>query len=292
MADEYIKTNNLWMSIKLIRLLRKKEKNILCIPKSSITISCCLRIFSILIFTKKEVYLLPVYKREISSVMKILVKLSKVRLIVLSQESYDYYKSKIKNSVYYIKTGVDTSIYSPVEYEKKVRLRKKYNISINDIVLLHVGHMVEARNIRKLTEINPSIHIILIISTSTRWDDNLYHDLLRHSNITIIHKYIEHINEFYQLSDIYYFPVTNLGCIDVPLSVLEAASCNIPILTTRFGELMTINETPGFEFIQDFDKVNGQIERLVNKGELNNRQIALNYDWQLSVQIIKKIVEG
>lgn len=44
-------------------------------------------------------------------------------------------------------------------------------------------------------------------------------------NITIIDTYLRNVQEVYQLADVYLFPVQEIeNCIDIPLSVLEAAS--------------------------------------------------------------------
>ena len=59
------------------------------------------------------------------------------------------------------------------------------------------------------------------------------------------------------MCDLYYFPVKELGrCIDVPLSCLEAASCNLPVVATDFGELKEFIGCEGFFFIESFEKEN------------------------------------
>ena len=56
-------------------------------------------------------------------------------------------------------------------------------------------------------------------------------------------EYITHLEEIYALSDCYVFPTTDRRyCVEMPLSVLEAMSCNLPMLTTRFGALPGVFE--------------------------------------------------
>lgn len=47
----------------------------------------------------------------------------------------------------------------------------------------------------------------------------------------------------YQLSDLYIFPVIfEGGCIGIPLSILEARACGIPVMSTEFGGLKEASE--------------------------------------------------
>jgi len=40
-----------------------------------------------------------------------------------------------------------------VNYEDKILLQKKYNLSENDYIVLHVGPITETRNLRVLTDL-------------------------------------------------------------------------------------------------------------------------------------------
>ena len=79
------------------------------------------------------------------------------------------------------------------------------------------------------------------------------------SGIVIIDRYIEHIEEIYQLSDLYIFPVEfKGGSIGLPLSLLEARACGIPVLTTEFGSAKKFlgNDNNGIYYAEasDFKK--------------------------------------
>ena len=73
--------------------------------------------------------------------------------------------------------------------------------------------------------------------------------------------FIKDIQEVYQASDVYLFPVAPstrggrertweaVGSMDFPLSVLEAMGCNLPVVTTRLEALdRFIPASPGFRF--------------------------------------------
>jgi glycosyltransferase involved in cell wall biosynthesis len=102
-----------------------------------------------------------------------------------------------------------------------------------------VGHINRNRNIELLSRITEleDVQILLLGSTSTSHDESLVHELSR-NNVKIIRNYLPHVEEVYQLADIYLFPVKSEGAaVGVPLSVLEAMACNLPIICTSFGGL-------------------------------------------------------
>lgn len=290
-SDKSFAVGKSGVSKKLLRDIYRESGNILYIPNASMTLGICFKVCILSLLTRRKVFLLPVYRRPINWKMKLLLQLSRAEMIVLSEESYKSYQKFLNNRVFYVKAGVDTKQFDVVNKERKLKLKEKYGFVASDIVILHVGHMVEARNIRKLMEINKTYKIVLIISTSTRWDENLYKDLNACSNIRIIHKFVPNIEEYFQMADVYYFPVESIGCIDVPLSVLEAASCGIPIVTTPYGELRAFSESDSFKFIQDFGNSNILIESVKYSDASSNREKIMDYDWEKAVKNICSILE-
>lgn len=288
-SDRNYNVNKVGISYKLINDIKKEHQDVLYIPNASMTKGICVKVFLLHFFTGRKIFLLPVYRREISCFMRILLEMSKTELVVLSQESYDVYRKCLSNKVHYIKAGVDIDKFSPITKNHKAVLRDKYGFDRNEKLLLHVGHMVEARNLRAFLNVSDDYHVVLVVSTSTRWDEKLYADLLHKNNITIVHEYIANIEEYYQMADAYVFLVENIGCVDVPLSVLEAASCNIPVVSTKYGELNTFRENKSFVFVDDFNEINTHVKNAISNDEVNNRAMVLEYDWKKSVDSIKKI---
>ena len=138
------------------------------------TKAVCLKILNSKLLTERKVFLLPVYRRKVTKLMAVLLKLARAELIVLSKESDDIYKRCLPNRIHYVKAGVDTkrvlSYYCVSSPGRE--LRRKYGYDMNKTLVLHVGHMVEARNIRKLMDLNKNFQIVLLVSTSTRWTTN------------------------------------------------------------------------------------------------------------------------
>lgn len=178
--------------------------------------------------------------------------------------------------------GVDTNKFSPVSSSEKVRLRNKYGIDIHKFVLLHVGHLSRVRNLQVFEGLqNGDQQVVIVGSTYLGEDENLYNFLIEKGCI-IFKGYCENVNELYALSDCYIFPVESGNSIFMPLSVLEAMSCNLPVISTKFeGLTSAFTEGEGLFFednIQLYPKI---IFKLKNKKtEVNTREKVSNFSWE------------
>ena len=93
------------------------------------------------------------------------------------------------------------------------------------------------------------------------------------------------------MADVYLFPVMEKEhCIDLPLSVMEAASCNCPIVTTAYGELTAFRSEAGFAFLEDMEPIalNAALDRMSAMHGYENRGAVKEYDWDRAVaQLLK-----
>lgn len=281
-TDKFIYPNK-FMSNKCIRDVCKRHDRVLYIPFPTKKWVMALRVFLLSQFSK-NLNVVLVLKSPINFVAKVLLKYSKAKIIVFSKEAFDFYSKIVgQRQVIYLKTGVDTQKFIPVSNERMVELKNKYGFLPNKKVILHVGHLNEGRNLRQLMKIEEEHQVLLVTSTLTKdeADEKLKKDLLSKSNIKIIDEYIPHIEEIYQLSDLYFFPVVENGhCIDVPLSCMEAAACNKPVITTKYGEMKELEGKESFYFIESFHQK--EINRLINaatSSKSNSRKAVLDYDW-------------
>lgn len=138
-----------------------------------------------------------------------------------------------------IPSGVDPSRFCPLSRDERAALRKRYGFAHDAYVVSHVGHLVPSRNLDILGRILDSadVQVLIVGSTSTERDQQLA-DRLRRRGATIWTHVVEHIEEVYQMSDAYIFPVKDCyGAMEMPLSVLEALACATPVLATPFGAL-------------------------------------------------------
>lgn len=296
-SNVHMSLNKLFLNRELLCLLNRKKEPVLYIPFASNTTASCLRTFILSLFSKRKVAVLFVLRFHMNPLAKILLMLSGAKVVALSETSYKFYKKIVGKQAFYLKTGIDTNKFTPVDQNKKQALREKYHISTEKKVVLHVGHLKRGRNVDKLAGIDNQYHIILVVSsvTEAEKDASIRVVLEKRGNVTIIDSYLKNIQEVYQLADVYLFPVQEVeNCIDVPLSVLEAASCDLPIVTTEYGELTSFIGQEGFLFIDDLSPValNKALKKMLSKTEVNNRQAVLEYDWKNSINNLQRMIEA
>lgn len=294
-SDIHMSLNKLFLNTRLCKVLVQKKEPVLYIPFASNTTASCLRAFVLSIFSGRRVSVLFALRYQMNPLAKLFLLLSGAKVIALSEASYQFYKNIVGNQSFYLKTGIETEKFVPVDAKKKMLLREKYHIPKDKQVVLHVGHLKGGRNVDKLVDIDNQYHIILVVSsvTESEMDNTIRSTLENRGNVTIIDSYLQNIQEIYQLADVYLFPVQDIeNCIDVPLSVLEAASCNLPIVTTEYGELAAFKGQDGFLFIDELssDTLNRALSKAALKTEVNNRQAVLGYDWKNSIDNLQRIL--
>jgi glycosyltransferase involved in cell wall biosynthesis len=127
---------------------------------------------------------------------------------------------------------------------------------------------------------SPLLDTLLVGSTSTPQDEHLVQEL-EEVRVRVLRDYIPDIQEIYQLSDCYLFPVASrTAAIELPLSVLEAMACNLPVITTRFGGLEDhFPEGHGLMFVETLEEMREAIS-LVKEGlETNTRAMVADLSW-------------
>lgn len=292
-SDKHFPANKLLLNAGLARFLHRSREEVLYIPAFARMLPTSLRIAVLSLYTRRRLRTVLVMQSHIGMLAKLLLKMSGTEIIALSGESWQRYHAVIGERAIRLRTGVDTKKFAPVDAQQKAVLRKKYGIPADKPVVLHVGHLTAGRNLNQLLKLEDSFHIVLVASSFALnvKDVALRQELLARDNVTLIEHYLPAVEEIYQLSDVYIFPVVEAGnCIDVPLSALEAASCGKPVVATDYGELRELMSGAGFYRIDDFteERLNSLLQQAA-KESVSPREGVLPYDWDCSVrQLLRK----
>ncbi len=285
-----ISEDKAYMGKTLYQQLKKYDGDILYIPEASNTLGTAIRLLNLSVRTRKKINVLFVMRWDMNFVTKYLIKKSGCNIWTLSSLSYEFFNEQISGaSIDNILTGVDSSRFIPVDEERKKKLREKYGFPLDKQIVLHVGHLKHSRNIDAFLGISDKYHSVLVFSSVTEQDQELKNELLLRKNITIIEDYCPKIEELYQAADIYVFPVIKENnCIDVPLSVLEAASCNMRIVASAYNEINSFEKKRGLLVIDEFDndKIEEYIDACCAVSQIETREIAEKYDWNNAVSFI------
>jgi len=218
---------------------------------------------------------------------KPLISLLKPDMAIVQSDDMDVFFSDLGINTIKICNGVDLKSFSPVNRQQKLYLRSKYGIMDDKFVILHVGNIRDGRNLYPLKELakNSEFQVVVVASTTIKKDTRLHNDLVA-SNILVIDDYIENIAEIYNLSDMYVFTVRKRPfAIEVPLSVMEALACNIPVITFPFAGLSSFfREGDGLHFANSDEEI---IQKVIyaykllkhNQVYLNPRNSVSEYSW-------------
>lgn len=188
--------------------------------------------------------------------------------------------------------GVDVERFNPKLKESKNELREKYGVDTDKFVVLHVGSIKKGRNVlvlKKLQERNNN-QVIIVGAVSQGIHHEILHKLEK-AGCRVWRKYFERVEEVYALSDCYVFPTilkndsmgnATADSIEMPLSVLEAMACNLPVISTRFGALPRLFDgEAGLFFVDGEPDFAGALEN-IKCGEIaiNTREKVLPYSWE------------
>lgn len=195
--------------------------------------------------------------------------------------------SKFGYHTSFIPNGVDTDRFRPIPSEKRKLLRTKHGFSEDDFIALHVGPLRTGRNQQSLLKLR-DVKLLLIISLTNPSEEELVKTFNR-PDVILWKEYFPNIEDIYAMVDVYIFPVFEpLNSIEIPLSVLEAMSCNIPVISSMYGALgRVLKEGDGLFFIQEPDKINEIVEK-IREGldNVDTRSKVSHLSWrQIAIEI-------
>ncbi len=237
-------TNRMFFSLSVRSQIKKiNPQVIIYFPFVSTTFMSYIRLKILMSFHKtKKTILFALQPKNNSHFQKVLISLflrPNIGLTPSPELSSMWDKLKIKHKLLPLYTNLND--FHPIaSLTQKSELKKKYNIPEGKFIITHIGHLNIGRNLESLIPLQSSEKQVVIIgSSSTPYNSLGAVDLksrLEKAGIVIIDYEINNIEEIYQVTDVYVFPVIEkCSSIGLPLSILEARCVGIPVVTTDFG---------------------------------------------------------
>jgi glycosyltransferase involved in cell wall biosynthesis len=228
--------------------------------------------------------------------LRLLLPLLKPDLILAQSAEYEGLFKEYGFRTAFLPNGVDIHHFIPVTQEEKRVIRTKYGIDVSKFLILHVGPIIQPRNVSTLVNLQDEGTQVLIIGRNP-FDRDVYQSLVN-KGCTVWIKHFENIAEIYQMSDCYVFPTSpknTTASIDIPLSVLEAMACNIPVITTRYGAIprMFEHEGDGLFFVDNNEYLLRTVDTVRNGDfKIKTCKKVLPYSWENIGQRLEEIYEG
>lgn len=233
-----------------------------------------------------KVVLLALQTRRHNPLQRRLIRALRPDLIGVGSRSNADYLAGLDCRVALLPSGVDLEQFRPVDAATRRRLREGHGLRPDRPLVLHVGHLEAGRNIRRLASLAAGgvCQVALVTSSSTAAQAE--HELgreLRAAGVRVITTYQPQIEVLYQMADCYLFPtVSTDNAIDIPLSVLEALACDLPVVTTRYGGLPGLfggASDPALTFCDDPDRLVATAERVAQSGLRGGRTLVEPFGW-------------
>lgn len=149
----------------------------------------------------------------------------------------------------FLTNGVDLKRFTPLSDEEKKEVRSRFDFGVDEFVVLHVGHLTMKRGLEVLINLQTTVdRAKVVIAASDHFDtEKKIVKKLNTAGCQILNGYIPNIEELYAAADCYVFPTRAGNTIQIPLSVLEAMACNLPVVTLRHPGLVELFD-PGDGF--------------------------------------------
>jgi glycosyltransferase involved in cell wall biosynthesis len=183
----------------------------------------------------------------------------------------------------FVPAGVDLAKFTIPSVEQRTESRRRLDIAAEERLILHVGHLspqrMDSGEMRRMAQ-RPGWKLLVVGSPETTQDPELI-ALLTDAGARVIREYLPKIEAVYAAADVYLFPTWDpRNSIGVPLSVLEALACGLPVVSTPFEGLPRLfPDTPYVRFTADASQMEAHLAAAPAAGASEARALVEPLEW-------------
>jgi 1,2-diacylglycerol 3-alpha-glucosyltransferase len=199
-----------------------------------------------------------------------------------------------KDNVYFVPNGIDCDLFHPAD--NKVALRKKFGIPEEDVILLSVGRLENAKQPEKVIELfsllqNEDTHLSLCMAGKGELKRKIL-DFASRKQVKNLFM-LDHVRHEEDLPDLYaccdYFVIASkYEGGSPPLTVLEAMSAGLPVIASDILNFQVVNEANCGILVDfgDLEVAAQQVTRYLRNDSgtqgMNGRTHAMkHFDWKI-----------
>ena len=185
--------------------------------------------------------------------------------------------------------GIEADKFTPVSAEQQKMLKQKYGFDSSKPLVIHVGHCSKGRGLEDFTKIHTAQR--MVVASGMFEDENVVR-ILNEAKVKIHKGYLQNVEEVYQMADAYLFPTRSAEfVISIPLSVMEALSCGVPVIGYKsFENLKEITGSDGAITLVDSAEQLDQVLPEVIKKKRSRSLLEQTGSWSEVAQSVLRMV--
>ena len=188
--------------------------------------------------------------------------------------------------------GIKAEKFLPVSSVQQKALKQKYGFDPAKPLVIHVGHCSKGRGLEDFAKIHTAQR--MVVASGMFEDENVIR-VLNEAEVRLHKGYLENVEEIYQMADAYLFPTRSAEfVISVPLSVMEALSCGVPVIGYKsFENLKEISGAEGaVTLINHADQLDQVMPEVIQK-KSDHSLLEKTRSWgEVAQSVLEMVREG
>ncbi|GAB4506127.1 MAG: hypothetical protein Kow00123_02650 [Anaerolineales bacterium] len=287
-----VRANRLLLSAGLMRRVRGfRPEYTLYFPTACATLFSFVRARALATYARTPVAMVAFQPRAYGRVARALIPLLRAGPVWAQGEATAAPLREMGCDVRILPPAVDTETFAPADDARRRALRAQYGLAPDVPLVFHAGHILPNRNIHALVSLQRALQgeaQVVVLGSSAFGVDEALVRALENAGAIVITRYVERLAELYQMADCYVFPVRSAqGSVEIPMSVLEAMACNLPVVSTPFGELPRLFPAgEGLRYVADDAALADAVRQALADKSVRTRARVEGYSWAAAAQML------